>query len=78
MTVQAVIHGLSPGDHGFHVHQTDDFSDGCTSTGGHYNPTNGVAAAVAGSIDEREVGDLGTIYSNNLGIAHFNRTDPLI
>jgi len=27
------------GNHGFHVHTTKDFSNGCLSTGGHFNPT---------------------------------------
>ena len=35
------IRGLVPGSvHGFHVHDSADFSDGCLSAGGHYNPFN--------------------------------------
>lgn len=32
------VTGLSPGKHGFHVHETGDIRDGCKSTKGHYNP----------------------------------------
>lgn len=33
------VTGLTPGNHGFHVHQYGDvFTNGCDSTGGHYNP----------------------------------------
>ena len=32
------IGGLTPGLHGFHIHEKADFSQGCKSAGGHYNP----------------------------------------
>ena len=40
LRVVAEITGLSPGPHGFHIHEKGDCSapDG-TSAGGHYNPT---------------------------------------
>jgi Cu-Zn family superoxide dismutase len=40
VTVAAQLSGLSPGGHGFHVHEKGDCSapDGA-SAGGHYNPT---------------------------------------
>jgi Cu-Zn family superoxide dismutase len=39
--VVAKVSGLSPGPHGFHIHEKGDCSaaDG-TSAGGHFNPTN--------------------------------------
>ena len=32
------VTNLPQGPHGFHVHEYGDFSSGCTSAGGHYNP----------------------------------------
>lgn len=29
---------LSPGLHGFHIHENGDLSDNCKGAGGHYNP----------------------------------------
>jgi len=44
---------LTPGKHAFHIHELGDVSDGCTSTGGHYNPL--------GRKHGQHVGDVGNI-----------------
>lgn len=36
--VRVYIGGLTPGKHGFHVHEKGDLSNGCASMAGHYNP----------------------------------------
>ncbi|ROT75129.1 copper/zinc superoxide dismutase isoform 2 [Penaeus vannamei] len=36
--IEGVISNLSPGLHGFHIHQLGDLTGGCASAGGHYNP----------------------------------------
>ena len=36
--IEYTVHGLTPGKHGFHIHEKADFSNGCLSAGPHYNP----------------------------------------
>jgi superoxide dismutase, Cu-Zn family len=36
--VEISMTNVTPGKHGFHVHEKGDLSGGCLSTGGHYNP----------------------------------------
>jgi len=58
--VQALVKGLKPGDHGFHIHEFGDCSapDG-TSAGGHFNPAG---SPHAGPHDaQRHAGDMGNI-----------------
>jgi len=48
--IQAEITGLTPGNHGFHVHQFGDCSAAdASSAGAHFNPTNNIEADASGS-----------------------------
>lgn len=62
------IKGLSPGEHGFHIHEFGDLSKGCESAGGHYNP-DGVDH---GDLSKGHVGDLGNITADENGIAQIS------
>ncbi|KAL1930194.1 hypothetical protein VTP01DRAFT_1348 [Rhizomucor pusillus] len=73
---KAVIHanltGVSPGRHGFHIHQYGDLSNGCDSLGGHYNPFNRTHGAPTDQ--NRHVGDFGNIEVGEDGTANFTLT----
>lgn len=75
--IVADLEGLTPGKHGFHIHQLGDCSapDG-TSAGGHYNPEN---VEHGGPNDAmRHVGDLGNIEASEDGTAHLEMTDSMV
>ena len=57
------IYGLTDGEHGFHVHECGDLTDGCSSACAHFNPDNTVHGGRKSKI--RHVGDLGNIISKN-------------
>lgn len=72
--ITARLDGLSPGKHGFHIHQYGDISspDG-KSAGGHFNP-HGVAHGGPDS-EIRHVGDLGNIEADGQGKVHAKMMD---
>jgi superoxide dismutase, Cu-Zn family len=68
------IEGLTPGTHGFHVHEKGDCSapDG-SSAGGHFNPATKPHAARDAAA--RHAGDLGNVKADAKGVAEVKFVD---
>jgi Cu-Zn family superoxide dismutase len=75
--VVADVAGLTPGKHGFHIHEFGDCSssDG-SSAGGHFNPTHKQHGAPDAS--DRHAGDLGNIEADASGKAHLEWSDKVM
>ena len=75
--VVADITGLTPGKHGFHIHEFGDCSssDG-SSAGGHFNPTHKQHGAPDAS--DRHAGDLGNIEADASGKALLEWSDKVM
>ena len=74
LRVQANLAGLTPGKHGFHVHEFGDCSaSDLASAGGHFNPTNKPHAGPDAT--ERHEGDMGNIDADASGNAKLDYVD---
>lgn len=73
----ADVTGLTPGKHGFHIHEFGDCSspDG-KAAGGHFNPTNNPHAGHDAA--QRHEGDLGNLEADSSGKAHIDLTDNMM
>ena len=75
--VDAYVAGISPGLHGFHIHEFGDCSasDGALA-GPHFNPGNMPHGGPA--VTKHHEGDLGNLEANQEGIARLEWTTPAI
>jgi Cu-Zn family superoxide dismutase len=68
--VEAVVKGLTPGLHGFHVHERGNCTAGdASSAGGHFNP--GGSAHGGPRSGARHAGDLGNLEADASGTARY-------
>lgn len=74
LRITGTVAGLSPGLHGFHVHEFGDLRDGCQSMCAHFNPTGSTHGGLRSA--HRHLGDLGNISANQNGTATIDIIDP--
>lgn len=71
LRVEAVVSGLTPGEHGFHIHEAGDCSaPDATSAKGHFNPAGKQHGHHASS--ERHGGDMVNLVANAAGEARYS------
>lgn len=70
LRVSAELHGLTPGKHGFHVHEYGDISNEGNAAGAHYNPNDTKHGYVeTEGFHHAHAGDLGNIVADAKGDA---------
>ena len=85
--VSGTLYGLTPGQHGFHIHAIPQCSDADTDGDGHPEPAGAAGphwdplstnnhASPADPFDTRHAGDLGNITASSEGVAVFSIHAP--
>ncbi len=81
--IRYVLDGLTPGDHGFHLHANADCGADSTGTpgsaaGGHFNPAASPHGAPNTSITGRHAGDFGNVTADAQGRAEGIAIDSVL
>jgi Cu-Zn family superoxide dismutase len=75
--VTAKLQGLTPGEHGFHIHEFGDCAcPDANCAGSHFNPKNKQHGGPDNQ--QRHVGDMGNVHADDQGNAQLEYVDPLI
>jgi len=75
--ISARVYGLKPGNfHGFHIHEKNDFTNGCISAGPHYNPHGKDHGSPLSQT--RHVGDMGNLRGKEGDLTETSFRDRLI
>lgn len=72
--IRYAVDGLTPGEHGFHLHENADCGADSTgkpgtAAGGHFNPSASPHGAPTAALTGRHAGDFGNIIANAQGRA---------
>ena len=74
--IVADLEGLTPGEHGFHIHEGGDcLTLNATSPDIHFNPAAGSAHG-GPDTPQRHAGDLGNLVADASGRARYDRIEP--
>ncbi len=74
--VAADLNGLTPGGHGFHIHETGSCEPDFKAAGGHYNPHGGAHGYAHGG--QPHAGDMPNIYAGADGSARADVLNPWV
>lgn len=75
--IQGTVTGLTPGEHGFHIHAKGDCSaPDATSAGDHFNPLGHPHGGPDDPPEQRHLGDFGNITADDSGEAQVNLDAP--
>ena len=72
------IEGLTPGEHGFHIHQFGNLIEGCKTAGPHWNPNKRLHGGPADTEEARHFGDLGNVVAGEDGVAEVEIEDSFV
>lgn len=77
--IVAEVEGLTPGLHGFHVHEFGDCSaPDASSAGNHFAPGGSPHGSPDSPADQRHAGDLGNLEAGPDGRALYERVDSIL
>lgn len=70
LKIDLSVAGLTPGQHGFHIHEWGDCSDTGKAAGGHYNPAHAMhGQALKSGPHKAHAGDAGNLVADQDGRA---------
>lgn len=79
IVLDVMLTGLTPGRHGFHVHEYGDCSaPDASSAGDHYNPSGTAHGAPDSGAGARHAGDLGNVEADASGVVEARIEDSLL